>query len=74
MPILYTSSTCMPCKMTKKWFNDNGVEFEERNATENEEYAQEMRDMGYTQASLLVYKGEKYFGFLPDTYEVLFAK
>ncbi|MGG0825011.1 glutaredoxin family protein [Paenibacillus turicensis] len=44
--IVYTSSNCPHCRQVKSFLNDKGVQFEERNIEENEDFAQQVWDMG----------------------------
>lgn len=44
--IVYTSTNCPHCRQVKSFLNDKGVQFEERNIEENEDYAQQVWDMG----------------------------
>ena len=44
--IVYTSTNCTHCRQVKSFLNDKGVEFEERNIEQNEDYAQQVWDMG----------------------------
>lgn len=44
--VVYTSTNCPHCRQVKSFLNDKGVQFEERNIEENEDYAQQVWDMG----------------------------
>lgn len=44
--IVYTSTNCPHCRQVKSFLNDKGIEFEERNIEENDDYAQQVWDMG----------------------------
>lgn len=44
--IVYTSTNCPHCRQVKSFLNDKGVEFEERNIEQNDDYAQQVWDMG----------------------------
>lgn len=44
--IVYTSTNCPHCRQVKSFLNDKGIEFEERNIEQNEDYAQQVWDMG----------------------------
>lgn len=44
--IVYTSTNCPHCRQVKSFLNDKGVQFEERNIEENEDFAQQVWDMG----------------------------
>ncbi|WP_433944118.1 glutaredoxin family protein [Paenibacillus sp. SN-8-1] len=44
--IVYTSTNCPHCKQVKSFLTEKGVSFEERNVETNDEYAQQVFDMG----------------------------
>ncbi|GIP24427.1 MULTISPECIES: glutaredoxin family protein [Paenibacillus] len=44
--IVYTSTNCPHCKQVKSFLTEKGVAFEERNIETNDEYAQQVWDMG----------------------------
>ncbi|AJS60161.1 glutaredoxin family protein [Paenibacillus sp. IHBB 10380] len=44
--VVYTSSNCPHCKQVKGYLGDKGIQFEERNIEENDEFAQQVWDMG----------------------------
>jgi glutaredoxin len=44
--IIYTQETCPPCHAEKLWFKENGIEFEERDIRNNDEYLQEIIALG----------------------------
>lgn len=44
--IVYTSTNCPHCRQVKSFLNDKGIQFEERNIEENEDFAQQVWDMG----------------------------
>ncbi|GIP54579.1 MULTISPECIES: glutaredoxin family protein [Paenibacillus] len=44
--IVYTSTNCPHCRQVKSFLGEKGVAFEERNIEQNEEYAQQVWDMG----------------------------
>ncbi|MHA0857896.1 glutaredoxin family protein [Paenibacillus sp. CMAA1364] len=44
--IVYTSSNCPHCRQVKSFLGDKGIQYEERNIEENEDFAQQVWDMG----------------------------
>ncbi|MEF2967525.1 glutaredoxin family protein [Paenibacillus sp. M1] len=44
--IVYTSTNCSHCHQVKSYFSEKGVPYEERNIRQNDEYAQQVWDMG----------------------------
>lgn len=51
---------CQGCKAVKKWFERNGVSFEEIDATTHSE---KLSEMGYRQVPVIVYDGGHFYGF-----------
>ena len=41
-PIIYTTLTCPFCKMAKNYFQENGIEYEEKDVTHDTNLQQEM--------------------------------
>lgn len=41
-PVIYTTQSCPFCKMAKQYFQDNGIEYEEKDVTKDEALQQEM--------------------------------
>lgn len=44
--IIYTSTNCPHCLQVKSFLSEHGVAYEERNIEQNDDYAQQMWDMG----------------------------
>lgn len=42
---IYTKNNCMPCKMTKQWLKNNGVDFKEVNVEEDLEAFNKLVEM-----------------------------
>lgn len=42
---VYTKNNCMPCKMTKQWLKNNGLDFKEVNVEEDLEAFNELVEM-----------------------------
>jgi len=65
--IIYTQETCPPCHAEKQWLKDLGVPFEERDIRKNQQYLQELIDLGAsaTPVTLVLEENEKdiVFGF-----------
>lgn len=45
MITVFTKSNCMPCKMTKQWLKNNGVDFKEVNVEEDLEAFNKLVEM-----------------------------
>lgn len=44
--IIYTSTNCLHCRQIMSFLSEKGVPYEERNIEQNDEYAQQIWDMG----------------------------
>lgn len=42
MPVIYSKNGCPQCKMVKRWLTEKGVDFIEKNVSENESYIEEV--------------------------------
>ncbi|WP_138494781.1 glutaredoxin family protein [Paenibacillus pinistramenti] len=60
--IVYTSTNCPNCKQVKSFLADKGVSYEERNIETNEEYAQQVWDMGMRAVPVTVIGEQKILG------------
>lgn len=54
--IVYSKDKCQQCKGVKRWLKSNGIAFNEINVSEQPEYIQEVKDLGFT--SLPVVKSD----------------
>ncbi len=61
--IVYTSSTCPYCTMTKDYLRDKNVEFEEKNVQTDAVARDELIAKGYTGVPVTVINGEEIVGF-----------
>lgn len=53
---VYSKDHCQQCKGVKRWLKSNGIAFNEINVSEQPEYIQEVKDLGFT--SLPVVKSD----------------
>ena len=44
--VVYTSTNCPHCRQVKGYLADKGIQYEERNIEENDDFAQQVWDMG----------------------------
>lgn len=64
--IIYSKNGCGPCQMMKTWFEENGVEYEERNISTSDTYMQELQYLGFQSVPITLVNGEvKANGFEP---------
>lgn len=52
--IVYTSNNCPHCKQVKSFLSEQGVAYEERNIETNDEFAQQVWDMGIRAVPLTI--------------------
>lgn len=64
---VYTKNNCMPCKMTKRWLKNNGVDFKEVNVEEYLEAFNELVAMDLRTLPVVFKDGELIaMGFQPQ--------
>lgn len=61
--IVYTSSTCPYCTMTKEYLKDRSIDFEERNVQTDATARDELVAKGYTGVPVTIINGEEIVGF-----------
>lgn len=67
MPItIYSTAGCPACTMTKRRFNDLGIDYQEKHVDINEIYLQEVKDLGFQTLPVIVAGENKWSGFRPD--------
>lgn len=71
MVTVYSRKGCQQCRMTKKWLTDRGIDFEEKNTSDNEDYVDEVRSLGYQALPVVVAGDQSWSGFRPDRLEYL---
>ena len=60
---IYTSDTCVKCKMAKEYFQKNNLEIIEYNISTNQEYKRELIKKGYLSVPVIVIDGQDVLGF-----------
>lgn len=69
---VYSKPNCMQCNFTKKFLDDNAVEYTVIDVYENEEALQRVKEMGFQSLPVVEIEGEEpFFGFRPDRLEAL---
>ena len=64
---IYTKHNCMPCKMTKQWLKNNGVDFKEVNVEEDLEAFNELVEMNLRTLPVVFHNDELIsVGFQPQ--------
>lgn len=62
---VYTKNNCMPCRMTKKFLTENGVDFEEINIEEQPEKIDYIKGLGFSAAPVIEAGDVVFSGFQP---------
>lgn len=63
---IYTKNNCQPCRMTKMKLSQAGVVFEEVNIDDDPEALNEVINMGYLAAPVVLWDDASWSGFQPD--------
>ncbi|MFZ7946692.1 glutaredoxin family protein [Neobacillus sp. 19] len=56
--IIYSQETCPPCHAEKQWLKENGIEFEEKDIRKNDQYLQELIELGAAATPATIIKDE----------------
>ena len=72
--IIYTQETCPPCHAEKLWFKENGIVFEEKDIRKNEQYLQELIELGASATPATIIKDENNEEVLLGFDQAKFAK
>lgn len=65
MITVYSKNNCMQCKMTKKFLEQNGAEFQEINMDEHPEKIDYVKSLGFTSAPVIESDNLVFSGFQP---------
>ena len=68
-----SKNNCVQCKMTKRFLDENGVEFKEINIDEQPEFIQHVKDLGFSAAPVIETEGEAFSGFQPSKLKALIS-
>ncbi|QWU15518.1 Glutaredoxin [Paenibacillus sophorae] len=71
--VVYTSTNCPHCRQVKSFLNEKGVSFEERNIEQNEEFAQQVWDMGMRAVPITVIGEHKIVGMNKTQFDKILA-
>ena len=63
---VYTMNCCSACVHAKEFLSQNGVEFVERNVSEDSRAREELLAMGYRAAPVIKIDNQTMLGFDPD--------
>lgn len=65
---VYTKPGCQPCRMTKRFLTEHGIEFEE---VDGLAHIDELREEGFAQFPIVKTEAEAWTGFRPDKLKAL---
>lgn len=65
MVTVFSKNNCMQCHMVKKWLSDKSVQFQEINIDEQPQYIDQVREMGFMAAPIIVKDTLSFSGFRP---------
>lgn len=65
MIIVYSKNNCMQCKMTKKFLEQHGANFQEINIDEHPEKVDYVKSLGFTSAPVIEADNLVFSGFQP---------
>lgn len=71
---IYTSNTCPYCISAKKYLEEKGIEYTEKNVQTDREARKELMDMGHMGVPVLIINGEEVVGFDKERIDSLLAK
>lgn len=63
---VFSKNNCMQCKMTKKFLDQHGADFEEINIDEQPEYIDHVKGLGFTAAPVIQAGDVAFSGFQPS--------
>jgi len=65
--IVYSKPNCMQCQFTKKYLENKGIPFEEKDVEQNAEAILEVKNLGFSSLPVIIAEGmEAFNGFRPD--------
>lgn len=67
MVTVYSKPNCMQCNFTKKFLDENQVDYQVKDITESDANLNEVKDLGFASLPVVVAEGmEAFNGFRPD--------
>ncbi|PGY07994.1 glutaredoxin family protein [Bacillus sp. AFS031507] len=72
--IIYSQESCPPCHAEKLWLKENGIEFEEKDIRKNDQYLQELIELGASATPVTIIKDEDSEEFILGFDQAKFAE
>ena len=72
--IIYSQETCPPCHEEKLWLKENGIVFEERDIRKNDQYLQELIELGASSTPVTIIKDGDHEDFILGFDQTKFAE
>jgi glutaredoxin len=69
--VLYTQPSCNPCKQVKRQLTLKGIEFTERDVTQDPEALKDFKALGFTGTPVIQTDDDAWMGFDNDKIEAL---
>ena len=66
IPVILSQPGCRPCAGVKTWFKNNGVDFVERDVTEDEDALNLLTSLGYAGTPVIIAGDTHWQGVQPD--------
>jgi len=61
--IIYSKKDCVGCMLTKRFLSEQGVLFEDRSLTGNENHLKELEQMGYKTLPIILFPNQEIWVF-----------
>ena len=65
MVTVFSKHNCMQCNMVKKWLVDKAVQFNVFNIDDQPQYIEQVKEMGFMAAPIIVKDSLSFSGFRP---------
>jgi glutaredoxin-like protein NrdH len=71
--LVYTKPHCIECNLLQRFLHDHRIAYEVKDCTENPQYLEEVKAMGYLGVPVTVVNGTPFRGFTADTIHGILA-
>jgi len=73
VPTVYSKPDCVQCKMSKRYLDQRGIEYQEVDVTESDEALIHIKELGYLAVPVVEVGEDHWSGFRPDRLSQLVA-